>query len=68
MAHKISGRNMFILYMYNIHVLFALLPKHGENSSTVIAAGLLRFNPYWVCPVCVSAETSLEAGGRNMLV
>ena len=40
---------MFNLYKYNIHVLFVLLPKHGGNSSTVIAAGLLRFHPYWVC-------------------
>ena len=45
---------MFNLYKYNIHVLFVLLPKHGGNSSTVIVAGLLRFHPYWVCPVCVS--------------
>ena len=31
MAHKITGRNMFFLYTYIIHVLFALLLKHGGN-------------------------------------
>ena len=46
MAHKITGRNMFFLYMYIIHVSFALLLKHGGNGSIVIAAGLLHFNPY----------------------
>ena len=50
MAHKIAGRNMFFLYMYIIHVLFALLLKHGGNGSIVIAADLLHFNPYWVVP------------------
>ena len=68
MAHKITGRYMFFLYMYIIHVLFALLLKHGGNGSIVIAADLLHFNPYWVCPVCVPAMAPLGAGGRDMLV
>ena len=68
MAHKITGRNMFLLYMYIIYVLFALLLKHGGNGSIVIAADLLHFNPYWGCPVCTSAVAPLGSGGRDMLV
>ena len=50
------------------HVLFALHPKREGNGSIVIAAGLLHFDPYWVCPICVSAVAPLGVGGRDMLV
>lgn len=62
MAHKITCRNMcflsfffFFSYMYNIHVLFALLPKHGANSSSVIAAGLLHL--LGLSPLCLCRGT-----------